>query len=45
MVSGISLTQVQDLALGCVELHEDHRGPPLKSVKVPLDDTSLLTWV
>ncbi|KAK4824889.1 hypothetical protein QYF61_021129 [Mycteria americana] len=33
----IALTQVQDLALGLVELHEVHRGPLLKLVKVPLD--------
>jgi len=30
----IAPTQVQDLALGLVELHEVHMGPPLK---VPLD--------
>ena len=34
---GIASTQVQDLALGLVELHEVRMGPPLKPVKVPLD--------
>ena len=33
----ISLTHVQDLALGLVELHEVCMRPPLKPVKVPLD--------
>ncbi|PKU36298.1 rna-directed dna polymerase from mobile element jockey-like [Limosa lapponica baueri] len=37
-VLGISLTYMQDLALGLVELHEVHIGPPLKPVQVPLDD-------
>jgi len=36
-VLGIAPTQVQDLALGLVELHEVHTGPPLKPVRVPLD--------
>ncbi|KAK4827563.1 hypothetical protein QYF61_019187 [Mycteria americana] len=36
-VLGIALTHVQDLALGFVELHEVHTGPPLKPVRVPLD--------
>ncbi|KAK4831144.1 hypothetical protein QYF61_015447 [Mycteria americana] len=31
------LTQVKDLALGLVELHEVHMGPIFKPVKVPLD--------
>ncbi|GAB0183112.1 cAMP-dependent protein kinase inhibitor alpha [Grus japonensis] len=34
---GIEPTHVQDLALGLVELHEVHIGPPLQPVKVPLD--------
>ncbi|KAK4824302.1 hypothetical protein QYF61_013047, partial [Mycteria americana] len=34
---GIALTQVQDLALGLVELHGVRMGPLLKPVKVPLD--------
>ncbi|KAK4830184.1 hypothetical protein QYF61_008975 [Mycteria americana] len=37
LVLGIAPTQVQDLALGLVELHEVCTGPPLKPVKVPLD--------
>jgi len=37
LVLGIVLTQMQDLALGLVELHEVHTGPPLKAVQVPLD--------
>ena len=34
---GIAPTQVPDLALGFVELHEVGMGPPLNSVQVPLD--------
>ncbi|NXH55711.1 TNPO1 protein, partial [Rhabdornis inornatus] len=37
LVFGIASTQVQDLALGLVELHEVHTDPPLKPVQVPLD--------
>ena len=37
LVLGIALTQIQDLALGLVELQEVHMGPPIKPVKVPLD--------
>jgi len=37
-VFGIALTQVQDLALCLVALHELGMGPPLKPVQVPLDD-------
>ena len=33
----VALTQVQDLALGCVEPHEVHQCPLLKPVQVPLD--------
>ncbi|KAK4806258.1 hypothetical protein QYF61_013402 [Mycteria americana] len=33
LISGIAPTQVQDLALGLVELHEVHMGPLLKPVK------------
>jgi len=36
-VLGIALTQVQDLALGLVELHEVGMDPHLKPVQVPLD--------
>ena len=34
---GIAPTQVQDLVLGLVELHEVCTGPALKLVKAPLD--------
>ena len=34
---GISLTFVQDLALGLVELHAVHTRPPVQPVKVPLN--------
>ncbi|KAK4824932.1 hypothetical protein QYF61_021552 [Mycteria americana] len=44
-VLGIAPTHVQDLALGLVELHEVHTGPPLKPVKVPLDGTPSLQHV
>jgi len=36
-VLGIALTQVQDLLLGLVELHDVGMGPPLKPVQVLLD--------
>ena len=39
---GIAPTQVQDLALGLVELHEVHMGPLLQPVKVSLDGISSL---
>ncbi|PKU41222.1 hypothetical protein llap_8474 [Limosa lapponica baueri] len=37
LISGVALTQAQDLALGCVEPHEVHSGPLLKPLQVPLD--------
>jgi len=40
-----ALTQVPDLALALVELHEVHTGPPLQLVQVPLDDIPCLTHV
>jgi len=36
-VLDIAPTNVQEPALGLVELHKVHTGPPLKPVKVPLD--------
>ena len=36
-VFGIALTHVPVLALGLVELHEVHTGPPLQPVQVALD--------
>lgn len=36
-ILGIALTQVRDLALGPVKLHEVHIDPPLKPVQVPLN--------
>ncbi|TRZ23736.1 hypothetical protein HGM15179_003356 [Zosterops borbonicus] len=33
----LDLAQVQNHAFGLVEPHEDHPGPPLKPVKIPLD--------
>ncbi|PKU46486.1 hypothetical protein llap_3205 [Limosa lapponica baueri] len=41
-VPGIAMSQVQDLALGLVDLHEVCTGSPLKSVQVPLDGISSL---
>jgi len=35
LVFGIAPTHTQDLALGLVELHAVHAGPPLQPVKVP----------
>ena len=40
-----ALTQVQDLTLGLVELHEVRMGPFLKPVKVPLDGIPSLRHV
>ncbi|KAK4808976.1 hypothetical protein QYF61_015210 [Mycteria americana] len=37
LILGIALTQVQDLALRIVEVHEVCMGPLLKPVKVALD--------
>ena len=37
LIQVIVPTQVQDFALGFIELHEVLTGPPLKPVKVPLD--------
>lgn len=37
-----ALTRVQDYALGLDELHEFHTSPPLRTVKVPLDDITAL---
>jgi len=37
LIPGVAKIQVQDLALGLVEPHEVHTGPPLRVVKVPLD--------
>ncbi|KAK4806919.1 LOW QUALITY PROTEIN: hypothetical protein QYF61_012640 [Mycteria americana] len=42
LILGIALTQVQDLVLGLVELHEVHMGPLLKPVKIPLDGSPSL---
>ncbi|KAK4829273.1 hypothetical protein QYF61_002665 [Mycteria americana] len=36
-VKGFTEVEVQDLALGLIELHEVGMGPLLKPVKVPLD--------
>jgi len=44
-VLGVALAQVQDLALGLVELLEVCMGPLLKSVKIPLDGISSLQCV
>lgn len=44
-VLGIAPTQMQVLALGLVELHEDCSGPPLKLVKVPLGGVPSLSWL
>jgi len=37
LVFGIALTHMQDLALGLVELHAVHAGPPLLPVKILLN--------
>ncbi|PKU26779.1 hypothetical protein llap_22917 [Limosa lapponica baueri] len=44
-VLGIAVTQVQDLALGLVELHEIGMGTPFKPVQVPLDGIPFLQRV
>ena len=38
LISGVALTQMQDLALDLVERPEVHPGPPFQLVQVPLDD-------
>ncbi|GAB0188195.1 cAMP-dependent protein kinase inhibitor alpha [Grus japonensis] len=45
LIPGVALTHVQDLALGLVELHAVHTGPPLKPVKIPLDGIPCLQHV
>lgn len=40
----IVLTQMQDLALGLVELLEVHMGSLLKPIKVPLDGIRFLKY-
>lgn len=42
---GIAPAQVQDLALGLVELDEVRRGPALKPAQVPLDNILSLQCV
>ncbi|GAB0205260.1 hypothetical protein GRJ2_002991600 [Grus japonensis] len=42
---GIAPTHVQNLALGLVELHGVHIGPPLNPVRVPLDGIPSLQCV
>jgi len=37
LISGVALTQVQNLALGLVEPHKVHRGLLLELVHVPLN--------
>lgn len=44
LVLGIVLTQVQELALVLIELHDSHQNPPLKPAKIPLDGFSSLRW-
>ena len=41
-VVGIAPAQMQDFALGLIELHEVGMGPPLKSVQFPLDSIPFL---
>jgi len=41
----LALTQVQDFALGIVELHEVHMGQLLHPVQVPLDGMPSLQCV
>ena len=44
-VLGIVLTQMQDLALGLIELHEVGLGRPLKPVHIPWNDIPSLLCV
>ncbi|PKU44015.1 hypothetical protein llap_5686 [Limosa lapponica baueri] len=37
LIPGVALSQVQDPALGLVELHEVHMGPLLELVQAPMD--------
>ncbi|KAK4817094.1 hypothetical protein QYF61_027925 [Mycteria americana] len=45
LIPGVAPTQVQDLALGLVELHGVHTGSLLKFVQVPLHDILPLSHV
>ena len=45
LILGVAQTQVQDLALCLVELHEVCTGSPLKPAKVPLDGIPSLQHV
>ena len=45
LISGVALTQVQDLSLDLVEPHEVHMGPLLELAQVPLDGILSLTCV
>lgn len=45
LVLEIALTQMQDLALVLIELHDPHISPSLKSAKSPLDGISSLRCV
>jgi len=38
LIPGVTLTHVQDAALGLVEPHEVHMGLLLELVQIPLDD-------
>ena len=45
LIVGVAVTQVQDLALGCVEPHEVLLGPLPQPVLVPLDGILFLRCV
>ncbi|KAK4816042.1 hypothetical protein QYF61_011050 [Mycteria americana] len=45
LIPGVTLNQVQDLALGLVEPHKVHMGPLLELVQVPLDGNPSLRHV
>jgi len=37
LIPGITLTDVHDLALDLIELHDTYKGPLPKAFKIPLD--------
>ena len=45
LISGLALTQVQNLSLGLVELHEVLASAPLQLMQVPLDGLSSCWYV
>lgn len=41
---GVALIQLQDLALGLLEMHQECTSPPLKAIEIPLDALLSIEW-